>query len=115
MVTVIWSSLEARRREMAVLRSVGARPLHLFGLFISEAGLLTFAGIVCGVALLYALAFAGRLIVAREFGLHVSIEPLRELDFFILGAVLLAGCAAGGVPALRAYRWSLADGLSVRS
>ena len=38
MLTVILSSLEARRREMAVLRSVGARPLHVFALFISEAG-----------------------------------------------------------------------------
>ena len=38
MLTVILSSLEARRREMAVLRSVGARPLHVFALFMSEAG-----------------------------------------------------------------------------
>ena len=37
MLTVILSSLEARRREMAVLRSVGARPLHVFALFMSAA------------------------------------------------------------------------------
>ena len=44
MLTVILSSLEARRREMAVLRSVGARPLHVFALFMSEAGMLALLG-----------------------------------------------------------------------
>ena len=50
MLTVILSSLEARRREMAVLRSVGARPAHVFALFMSEAGLLACAGAALGVA-----------------------------------------------------------------
>ena len=60
MLTVILSSLEARRREMAVLRSVGARPLHVFGLFMSEAGALTVLGVGCGVALLYGVLLASR-------------------------------------------------------
>ena len=114
MLTVILSSLEARRREMAVLRSVGARPLHVFGLFMSEAGLLALAGIVCGIALLYAGVLAGRPIAASAFGLYLPIEPLRSLDFIILASVLLAGCLVGAVPALRAYRLSLADGLEPR-
>ena len=114
MLTVILSSLEARRREMAVLRSVGARPLHVFALFTSEAGMLALLGAAAGVVLLYVALLIGQPIVAREFGLHVPIAMPAPADWWILAAVVLAGFAAGSVPAFRAYRLSLADGLSMR-
>ena len=114
MLTVILASLEARRWEMAVLRSVGARPLHVFALFMSEAGVLALLGAAAGVALLYLALVAGQPIVAREFGLHLPIGMLAPADWRILAAVVAAGFAVGGVPALRAYRLSLADGLSMR-
>jgi len=114
MLTVILSSLEARRREMAVLRSVGARPVHIFALFMSEAGLLTLVGVLAGVLLLYGLVLMGQPIAAREFGLYVPIRFLQIRDLIILGAVVCAGFVVGILPAIRAYRLSLADGLSLR-
>ena len=114
MLTVILSSLEARRREMAVLRSVGARPLHVFALFMSEAGLLALFGAAAGVGLLNAGLALARPIVAREFGLHLPLALPAPTEWGILAAVVLAGFAAGTLPALRAYRMSLSDGLSVK-
>ena len=95
MLTVILSSLEARRREMAVLRSVGARPVHIFALFMSEAGLLTLVGVLAGVLLLYGLVLMGQPIAAREFGLYVPIRFLQIRDLIILGAVVCAGIVVG--------------------
>ena len=114
MLTVILSSLEARRREMAVLRSVGARPVHVFALFMSEAGMLALLGAAAGVVLLYVALLIGQPIVAREFGLHMPIETLAATDWWILAAVVLAGFGAGSGPAIRAYRLSLSDGLSMK-
>ena len=114
MLTVILSSLEARRREMAVLRSVGARPLHVFALFMSEAGLLALIGVACGILLLYGAVLAGRPLVANAFGLHLPMAPLQSGDVLLLVAVVLAGILAGSIPAFRAYRLSLADGLHMR-
>ena len=54
MVTMILTTLNERRREMAILRSVGARPRTILGLLMAEAGVLTVAGIALGVVLLYA-------------------------------------------------------------
>ena len=54
MVTMILTTLNERRREMAILRSVGARPSTILGLLATEAGLLTLAGVALGVVLLYA-------------------------------------------------------------
>ena len=114
MLTVILASLEARRREMAVLRSVGARPVHVFALFMSEAGMLALLGAAAGVVLLYVALLIGQPIVAREFGLHMPIETLAATDWWILAAVVLAGFGAGSGPAIRAYRLSLSDGLSMK-
>ena len=52
MLVALLTSLSERRREMAILRSVGARPMHVFGLILGEAAFLTLSGIALGVAAL---------------------------------------------------------------
>ncbi len=54
MVTMMLTTLNERRREMAILRSVGARPRTILGLLMAEAGVLTVAGVLLGIVLLYA-------------------------------------------------------------
>jgi len=114
MLTMILSSLETRRREIAVLRSVGARPAHVFGLFTCEAGLLALAGSLLGMGGLYAAIAVLRPVAAREFGLHLPLTAPQAGDLALLAGVVVAGIVAGAVPAVRAYRLSLADGLSIR-
>jgi putative ABC transport system permease protein len=115
MLTMILSTLNERRREMAILRSVGARPRTVLGLLMAEAGVLTAAGVALGLLLLYAALFLLRPYVDAAYGLHLPIGPLKPQAWVTLAAVVLAGCAAGLLPALRAYRLSLADGMTVRT
>jgi putative ABC transport system permease protein len=115
MLTMILSTLNERRREMAILRSVGARPRTVLGLLMAEAGVLTAAGVALGLALLYAALFLARPWVDSAYGLHLPIAPLKPEAWATLGVVVLGGCAAGLLPALRAYRLSLADGMTVRT
>ena len=114
MLTALLTSLNERRREMAILRSVGARPGHVFGLIMGEAMFLTLLGAVLGIALLYLLLFIGQPIIESRFGIFVEIGGLSPYEWILLGAVLSAGFLVGIVPGYRAYRLSLADGLSVR-
>jgi putative ABC transport system permease protein len=115
MLTMILSTLNERRREMAILRSVGARPRTVLGLLMAEAGVLTAAGVVLGVVLLYAALFLARPYADAAYGLNLPIGPLKPEAWATLGAIVVAGCAAGLLPALRAYRLSLADGMTVRT
>lgn len=94
MLTMLMAGLNERRREMAVLRSVGA-------------GL--------GLALLYVVLAAVRPIVDLHYGLYLEIAAPSLRELAILGIVVLAGALAGIVPAIRAYRRSLADGMTVRT
>ena len=114
MVTMILTTLNERRREMAILRSVGARPRTVFGLLVSEAGLLTLAGVVLGTGLLYLLLAALQPAIDARFGLHLAIEAPSAGEAISLVAIVGAGCLAGFLPAWRAYRRSLADGMTIR-
>ena len=115
MVTMILTTLNERRREMAILRSVGAKPLTILSLLVTEAGFLTFAGVVLGTVLLYAGLIVLQPFIDRNYGLHIAIDPLSEYQLMILAGIVIAGFVAGLLPALRAYRLSLADGMTVRT
>jgi len=114
MLAMILASLNERRREMAILRSVGARPGHVFGLLLSEALLLAAAGVLLGVAVFYAMLLAGQPFLENRFGLFLSINMLSAREYAMLGGVLAGALLMGAVPAYRAYRLSLADGLSMK-
>jgi putative ABC transport system permease protein len=115
MVTMILTTLNERRREMAILRSVGARPLTILSLLVTEAGLLTFCGVALGTVLLYVALIALQPFIDRTYGLHIAIDPPTWDQLTVLAAIVAAGFVAGLLPALRAYRLSLADGMTVRT
>ncbi len=114
MLSAILSGLNERRREMAILRAVGARPLQVFILLVSEALLLAGAGVVLGVLLLYAALWLGRPLIEAQWGLYLAIGPLALREWALLAIIVGAGALVGAIPAYRAYRYSLADGLTVR-
>lgn len=114
MLTAILTSLNERRREMAILRSVGARPRHVFTLLVTEAGLLASLGVLCGVALTYALLFAAKPILASNYGIFLQPTGLTGYDVALLGSIIAAALLMGAWPAWRAYRNTLSDGLTIR-
>lgn len=114
MVATLLTGLEERRREMAILRAVGARPWHVFVLFLLEAGLIGVTGAVAGFAGIEAVLWLGADAIGRHAGIHLALVAPGAREAAILAAVVAASLAAGLLPAWQACRRSLADGLSVR-
>ncbi len=114
MLTAILTSLNERRREMAILRSVGARPWHIGSLLVVEAFSLAAAGVGLGLALLYIGIAASRGWLRTQYGLDLPLAAPSLYEWQLLGAILAAALLMGVIPALRAYRQSLSDGLSIR-
>jgi putative ABC transport system permease protein len=114
MLTVLLAGLNERRRELAILRSLGARPWQLFALLVSEAGSLAALGAAAGIALLYLLLWLARPLIENRFGLHLGIGVMTPHELTLLAIVIGAALLIGAIPAWRAYRYSLADGMSIR-
>ena len=114
MLVSLYTSLNERRREMAILRAVGAGPNRIVALLVLESVCLAAAGAIFGLALVYVLLSAGQPIVESQVGLFIPIRPPGSIELLFLGAVVTAGFLMGFVPALKAYRTALHDGLAVR-
>ena len=114
MLVSLYTSLNERRREMAILRAVGAGPKSIVALLVLESVCLAAAGAILGLALVYALLSAAQPLVEAQVGLFIPIRPPGSVEWLFLGAVVTAGFLMGFVPALKAYRTALHDGLAVR-
>jgi len=113
-LTAILTSLNERRREMAILRALGARPHHVFILLVAEAALVALAGALLGAGATYgALNLLAPMLEAR-FGLILPALTPGLYDLGIISAVTGAAAVLGVFPAWRAYRNSLADGMTIR-
>ena len=114
MFGVLLTSVQQRRRELALMRAIGASPRHLLLLVLLEAILLTAGGIGGGLALLWSVLLLGQETLADNFGLYLTLSWPQGLSLIVAG-VFLAGIVAGTLPALSAWRYTLADGLTPKT
>lgn len=115
MMATLFSGLSARRREMAILRAMGASPRVIFGLLVFEAALMSAVGAIFGTCLLYAGLVALQPILDASLGIWIPISGLGLREATVIGTVIAAGAIVSVLPAWRAYRMSLADGMVVRT
>jgi putative ABC transport system permease protein len=114
LVAVILASLNERRRELAILRSVGARPLDIFLLLSAEGLFITLSGTLAGMALLTALSATLAPLIQSHYGLTISPRFISSDEFGLLGIVIGVSLLASLAPGYGAYRLSLSDGLTPR-
>lgn len=113
-LTSILTSLNERRREMSILRAIGAQPAHILLLMILEAAVLGFVGAVLGAALVQCLFAIGAPILTAQYGIALTGTGLGMVDLVTVGIVTSVAVLLGIFPAITAMRRSLADGLSVK-
>ncbi|GAA73119.1 ABC transporter permease [Pseudoalteromonas sp. BSi20439] len=114
MLTTLLANLNQRRRELAILRSVGARPWQLFSLISMESLLTTFLGCLVGCTLFYALMGTTAGYLQSQAGVSINISMLSDYELTLIGVIMAAGFIIGLIPATRAYFYSLSDGMSIK-
>lgn len=114
LVAVILAGLGERRRELAILRSVGARPRDVLLLLAVEGVAITVASAMAGLLLVNGVVLALGPLVEARFGLALPVTPPSYDELKLLAGVIAVGALASLLPGYRAYRLSLADGLTPR-
>jgi putative ABC transport system permease protein len=115
LIAVVMAGLNERRRELAVLRAVGAAPRHILFVLAAEGMLVTITGTGVGIVLtVLTIALAGPWLQAH-YGIGLRLSAPTSEQWLLLLAIVVAGLLSSLVPGWRAYRMSLADGLSPRT
>ncbi len=114
MMGILMATLNERRREMAILRALGASPIHLAGLLVWESCLLTAISLVLGFGLQTAIIWLSQDWLKVNYGLFLSVGQFSNSDVFYLILIAVLGAVIGLWPAVRVYRSSLKDGLIVK-
>jgi putative ABC transport system permease protein len=115
LIAVVLAGLNERRRELAVLRAVGAGPRHVLLLLAGEGALITLAGAALGVLATALLIGAAGPWIQSRFGVALNLSAPAPSQWLLFAGVVGTGWLASLVPGWRAYRLSLADGLSPRT
>ena len=115
MMATIFSSLNERRREMAIFRAMGARPATILSMLVLEAMVMAAVGALLGMVLLYVGLVIAQPILDSAFGLWLPIDVPTMREVWVMLAVICAGAIVSLLPAFRAYRMSVADGMMVKT
>jgi putative ABC transport system permease protein len=112
MLTALYAALNERRREIAILRALGLHRRQIFALIILESSLISALGAIIGVAAAYAVLFLVRIPVENNYGIPLAMVGISSRVVYYVIAAVVAGTLLGFIPAIRAYRNALVDGLN---
>ncbi|HXY33289.1 MAG TPA: ABC transporter permease, partial [Planctomycetaceae bacterium] len=108
----IYNSMSDRRKEIAIMRALGAQRRTVFSIILAESILLCFGGGILGILLGHGLVFAAAPIVQQQTGLLINPFAFEEIEFVLLPALIALASAIGIVPGLSAYRTDVARALA---
>lgn len=108
----IYNSMSARRRDLAILRALGARRRTIFGAVLAEAACIGALGAAAGFVVYFALFAGVAQIIRAQTGVVLTLGSTHAV-LWICPVAMVAMCALGGiVPALKAYRTPVAETLA---
>lgn len=111
----IYTSINERPREFAILRALGAKRTTVFSVIILESAITALIGAVCGFAVYLAILFATALIVRNQTGVILNIFQFDWILILTPIGMTIVGAIAGMIPAFKAYRTDVAENLTPSS
>ncbi len=110
----LYLSIIQRRRDLAIMRALGASSTEIFGAVLIEALLVTLLGIAAGWLFgNLVIAIMGQ-ILARDYGLVITPFGISGEEIRAFASVALVGLIAGILPAWQAYNGDVANDLADR-
>ena len=114
MTAIIFSSLNERRREMAIWRAMGASPKVVIGLLMLEAFIISVMSIIGSTVMLFLTLYVLQPWIDNTYGILVNIEMLAVKDIYIFMLFIIAASLVSLIPAIRAYWFSINDGMTIK-
>ena len=115
MIAMTIAGLSSRRREMAILRSVGASPVNIVSLLLVESIIISIISCILGYILMVVIFSLGKDYLQNNYGIFIDSFSIKNYDLQIVITIVFAALIATIVPAIQIYKNTVRDGLSVKS
>ncbi len=111
MVAILYSNLNSRRKEMALLRIVGASPKNIFMLMMFEAFLISFFSILFAIIFVQIASIIFFPLLDEQFGIFLEQKIWSTRNFSFLNLVLISSLLVSIFPSIEAFKKSINDGM----
>ena len=108
----IYNTMNERRREIAIMRSLGARRSQILTIITGEAALLSLFGALLGVAVCHVATFLLRSVVEDQTGVYLDWLQFAPWELWLVLGVTGIGALAGLLPAVKGSMTQVADNLA---
>jgi putative ABC transport system permease protein len=108
----IYNSMSDRKREIAIMRALGAGRTTVFSIILSESVLLCLGGGILGIILGHGLVFVAAPIIEARSGLLINPLAFSSQELILLPILIVLASLVGFIPAMTAYRTDVASTLS---
>ncbi|HEB53376.1 MAG TPA: ABC transporter permease [bacterium] len=108
----IYNTMNERRREIAIMRSLGARRLQILTIITGEAALLSLFGALFGIALCHLAQWGLQPLVEDLTGVYLDWAIFRPWELYLVAGVTAVGAFAGLAPAVKGSMTQVADNLA---
>ena len=108
----IYNSMSERRREIAILRALGAKRQTVFAIVVLEAVAICLIGAVAGIVGGHGIIAAANVALEKASGFAIAVFDFQSVELMVLAGCVILGAACGFGPAARAYRTDVAENLA---
>ncbi len=112
MMVAIYNTMSERRREIAVMRALGAQRRTILTIVLLESILLSLLGGLAGLALGHGLVALASPLVVSYAGISVGAFAFDIMEVYLVPGLILLAAVVGFLPAMAAYRTDVAKTLS---
>ena len=110
LLLALFMSLQQRKRELAILRTMGAHPSQLFTVLILESLFVTVSGVLLGLGLTFVVGGLLSQFLAENMGLVLALNSLSLTEIYFAVGIVVSGLITSSVPAFLAYRKGISEG-----
>ncbi len=108
----LYNSMNERKRDIAIMRSLGATKFTILKIIVLEGALLSLSGSAAGILLGHIAVFFMKNKISDLAGIQISGTTFNIFELYILAGTLLLGIFVSTIPALKAYKTDVAKNLN---
>jgi putative ABC transport system permease protein len=110
LLLALFMSLNQRKRELAILRTMGAHPIQLSYMLMLESLFITLLGVLLGIILMITVGVFLKPYLDQKLGLALSFNTISVTELYLVIGIIIFGLIISVVPAILAYRKGLSEG-----